>query len=96
MNPYRDRGPKSYFEFHLDAFYGGIDRSMKTLGSAQAVTPYDLIREQNAAIRECWVQTGNQVRQAMFVLSANTNIYPEELKDDSKCRKMLANMKVRA
>ncbi len=96
MKPYETKVPKSNFVFNHDAWYSGIDGSMKTLGSAQSVTPYDLIREQNAAIRECWVATGNHVRQAMFVLSDHTNIYPEELKDDTECQKMLANVKVRA
>lgn len=96
MNPFETKVPKSCFLFNHDAWFSGIDSSMMTLGSAQALTPYDLIREQNAAIRECWVVTGNHVRQAMFALSDNTSIYPEELKDDTVCRKMLANMKVRA
>ena len=81
--------------FHQDAWFSGIDNSMKTLGSAQMVKSGDMVRLQNAAIRDCWVVTGNYVRQAMFTLSHNTNIYPEELEDDSVCRKMLAQMKVR-
>ena len=96
MNPYRTKVPKSYHGFHQDACFNGIDNSMRTLGSAQAVAPDDLIREQNAAIRDCWVVTGNHLRQAMFALSNDTNIYPEELKDDAICRKMLTQMKARA
>jgi len=69
---------------------------MKTLGAAQLATSGDIVRLQNAAIRDCWVVTGNLVRQAMFALSKNTNTYPEELKDDPACLKMLMQMKARA
>ena len=95
MNRYDTKVPKSYFVFHHDAWFTGIDMSMKMLGSPQKVTSNDLIRAQNAAIRECWVVTGNQVRQAMMVLSDTTNIYPEELKDDAICRKMLTAKNVK-
>lgn len=89
MNPYKTNVPKSYFVFNHDMWFSGIDNSMQTLGSVEAVSRYDLLREQNAAIRECWVVVGNHLRQAMFELSDHTNVYPEELKDDTVCRKML-------
>ena len=95
MNSYGARVPKSYFVYQQDAWFSGIDNSMSTLGSAQAVTSDELVRSQNAAIRDCWVVTGNHVRRAMFALSENTNIYPEELKEDSACRKMLTHMMAR-
>ena len=95
MNPYETKGPNFSFLYHQDVWFSGIDRSMKTLGSANMLTSDDMIRLQNAAIRDCWAVTGNHVRRAMFKLSDNTGIYPEELKDDSVCRKMLANIKVR-
>ncbi len=94
MNRYDIRVPKSYFVFHQDAWFSGIDMSMKMLGSAHLVTSDDLIREQNAAIRDCWIETGNHVRQAMLALSDTTNIYPEDLKDDAICRKMLTDKNV--
>ena len=89
MKRYDVRVPKSYFAFHQDAWYSGIDMSMKTLGSVQPVTSCDLIEAQNAAIRDSWIVTGNHVRQAMFALSDSTNIYPEELKDDAICQTMM-------
>ena len=95
LNSYGAGVPKSYFVNHQDAWFGGVDNAMKTLGTAQVVPSGDIIRLQNKAIRDCWVVTGNHLRRAMFVLSANTNIYPEELKEDSACRKMLTHMKVR-
>lgn len=95
MNPFDTKVPKSSFIFHQDAWFSGIDNSMMTLGSAQMVNSGDIIRLQNAAIRDCWAVTGNYVRQAMFTLSHNTNIYPEELEDDSACRKILTQMKVK-
>ncbi|MDE2747764.1 MAG: hypothetical protein OXI34_02255 [Chloroflexota bacterium] len=88
MNPHNTEVRKS-FVFHEDVWFSGIDSSMKAMGSAQLVTSDDMIRLQNADIRDCWVVTGNHVRQAMITLSKKTNIYPEELKDDSGCRKML-------
>ena len=94
MKPY-EKGPKSYFVFHQNALFSGIDNSMMTLGSAQAVTPDDLIWEQNAAIRDSWLATGNHVRQAMLALSDTTGIYPEELKGDNICQKMLTHKKVK-
>ena len=96
MNPYDAKVPKSDLVFHHDSWFSGIDSSMKTLGSVQMISSDDMIRLQNAAIRDCWVVTGNHVRQAMISLSNNTNIYPEELKDDAACRKMLTQMKVKA
>ena len=95
MRPFETKFPKSYFVFNHDAWFNGIDSSMMTLGSAQTVTPYDLIREQNAAVRECWVVTGNHVREAMLALSDTTGIYPEELKGDNICQKMLTHKKVK-
>lgn len=95
MNSYSARVPKSNILFHQDAWFSGIDNSMKTLGSAQVAATGDIIRLQNEAIRDCWVVTGNYLRHAMFALSDNTNVYPEELKEDSACRKMLTRMKVR-
>ena len=95
MHPFDTKVPKS-FVYHQDAWYSGIDSSMKTLGSLQLVTSDYMIRLQNAEIRDCWVVTGNHVRQAMIALSNKTNIYPEELKDDSGCRKMLMQMKAKA
>lgn len=87
--------PKLPFVLHQDAWFSGIDNSMKMLGSAQFVTSDDMIRLQNAALRDCWAVTGNHLRQAMFALSKNTNIYPEELKDDSACRKIMTRMKAK-
>ena len=95
MNQYDTKVPKSYFVVHQDAWFTGIDMSMKTLGSAQKVTSKDLIKAQNAAIRDCWVVTGNHVRQAMIALSDTTNVYPEELKEDTVCRKMLTHKNLR-
>lgn len=95
MNSYDTKVPKSYFVFHQDSWFSGIDSSMKTLGSAQMVSSDDLIRMQNSAIRDCWVVTGNHLRQAMISLSNNSNIFPEELKDDAACRKMLMRMKAK-
>ena len=96
MNQYDTKVPKSYYVVHQDAWFTGIDRSMKTLGSAQKVTSKDLIKAQNAAIRDCWVVTGNHVRQAMIALSDTTSVYPEELKEDTICRKMLMHKNLRA
>lgn len=93
MYRYDAKVPKSFFVLNQDAWFRGIDMSMQTLGSAQEVTSDDMIRSQNAAIRKCWVVTGNHIRRAMFALSASTNIYPSELKDDSKCRKMMMDRK---
>lgn len=90
------RVPKSFFVVHQDAWFSGIDNSMKTLGSAQVVQSDDMVRLQNAAIRDCWAATGMYIRQAMFALSENWNIYPQELRDDSECLKILTHKKVRA
>lgn len=89
------RVPRSYFLFQQDPWFSGIDKSMESLGSAQEVRTDDLIRLQNKAIRNCWAVTGNHLRQAMFTLSGKTNVYPEELKEDLACRKMLTQMKVK-
>lgn len=89
MNPNDARVPNSHFVYRQDAWFNGIDNAMKTLGSAQAVTPHDLIREQNAAIRKYWVAIGNHLRRAMLAMSNSKNVYPEELKGDRICRKML-------
>lgn len=62
---------------------------MKTLGSAPEVTYDDLIRSQNAAIRDCWIVIGNRLRQAMLAVADSKNVYPEELKGDPVCRKIL-------
>ncbi|MCY3832257.1 MAG: hypothetical protein OXG85_04520 [Chloroflexi bacterium] len=96
MNPYSERARKSILFVHQDAWFSGIDNSMKTLGAEQMATSDDIIRRQNAAIRDCWVVTGDLMRQAMFALSKKTKIYPEELEDDTECRKMLTQMKARA
>ncbi len=89
MNPYDRKVPKSKFIFCQDLWFGGFDNSMKSLGSAQRVTSEDLIRSQNAAIRDCWMVIGNHLRQAMLVVSEADDVYPEELKGDALCRKML-------
>ena len=96
MDPKISRVPKSRFIYHQDTWFSGIDNSMKMLGSAQIVSAEDMIRLQNEAIRDCWVVTGNRLRQAMIALSNRINVYPEELKDDETCRKMLTKEKVRA
>lgn len=95
MNSYKAELPKTYFVYHHDAWFNGIDNSMKTLGTAQVAPTGEIIRLQNEAIRECWALTGNHLRQAMFALSDNTKVYPDELKEDSVCRKILTRMKVR-
>lgn len=94
MNPHKTKISKSSFLYRQDVWFSGIDRSMKTLGSANMARSDDMIRLQNSAIRDCWVVTGNHVRRAMFKLSDNTGVCPEELKDDSECRKMLKAKKV--
>ena len=49
---------------------------MEFAGNAQKVAAADLIRAQNAAIRDAWVATGNYFRQAMTELSDKTNHIP--------------------
>ncbi len=95
MSSFVDRVPKSSFLYQQDAWFSGIDNSMNMLGNAQEASTGEIIRFQNEAIRDCWAVTGNYLRQAMFVLSFNTNVYPDELKEDSECRKMLTRMKAR-
>ncbi len=95
MNPYDTRVAKSQFVFCQDAWFSGIDNSMKALGSAQMVKSGDLVKLQNAAIRDCWVVTGNHVRQAMMAVSDSVSVYPEELRGDIKCRKMLTHKNIR-
>ncbi len=80
---------KSSIVFPHDIWFVGIENSMRMLGTVQHVDSADLIRAQNAAIRDCWRVTGDYIRQAMLSLSESTSIYPNELKDDFKCRKML-------
>ena len=89
MNRNDTKVPKSSFVVDQDAWFSGIDSSMKTLGSAHMVTYDDMIRLQNSAIRDCWVVTGNHLRRAMLAVSDSANVYPEELKGDALCRKML-------
>lgn len=96
MDHNETRVPKSYFVFDSDLWFSGIENSMNTLGSAQVETSDDLIRLQNSDIRDCWVVTGNLVRQAMLELSKNTDIYPEEIKGDATCRKIMTHMKAKA
>lgn len=96
MSPNSKGTQKSILVVHQDAWFSGIDNSMKTLGAEQMATSDDIIKLQNAAIRDCWVVTGDLMRQAMFALSKKTNVFPEELEDDNECRKMLTQMKARA
>ena len=69
---------------------------MESFGSAQAVTAADMIRMQNAAIRDAFAVTGNHLRQAMMEVSDTHDIYPEELQVDAQCRKMVEEKNVGA
>ncbi len=91
MNQRDMRMRPSEFIFSQSAWYSAIDRSMMMLGSAQRVDAAYLVEAQNSAIRDCWRVTGDFIRKAMFELSEAKGIYPEELKDDRKCRMMLTN-----
>ena len=94
MNPKYLRVSKSDFLFSHDIWLNGIERSVRWSGSAQRVTSADFVRSQNRAIRESWRATGDYIRLAMFELSELTGVYPDELKDDFKCREMMKNVNV--
>ena len=80
-----------WFKYH-DAWYQGIDRSMDMMmGSAQRISPQDMIRAQNRAIRDCWRTVGGYMRQAMVAVSESSGVYPQELKADEECRTILRN-----
>ena len=80
----------SRFVASQSAWFGGIDQAMAASGGIERVDAAALAAMQNNAIRESWQRVGDLIRAAMFDLSDSTGIYPEELKEDRKCRTEMA------
>lgn len=80
----------SRFVASQSVWFGGIDQAMASSGGVEQLDAAALVAMQNSAIRESWQRVGDLIRAAMLDLSESTGVYPQELKEDKKCRTKLA------